>query len=110
MLPLVALFLLVIGMFVETISALILVVPILAPIAQAYGFDPIHFAIITIVTVLLGALTPPVAILLLMACRIGNVSYASTMRPLVPFFAVLLLGLALILYVPALTLALPGRL
>ncbi|MEZ5652958.1 MAG: TRAP transporter large permease [Burkholderiaceae bacterium] len=107
---LVALFLLVVGMFVETISALILVVPILTPIAQAYGFDPIHFAIVTIVTVLLGALTPPVAILLLMACRIGNVSYASTMRPLIPFFAVLLLGLALIMYVPALTLALPDRL
>lgn len=107
---LVALFLLVIGMFVETISALILVVPILTPIATTYGFDPIHFAIVTVITILLGALTPPVAILLLLACRIGNVSYAKTLGPLVPFFAVLLIGLALIMYVPALTLALPGRL
>jgi len=104
---LVALFLLVIGMFVETISALILVVPILTPIAATYGFDPIHFAIVTVVTVLLGALTPPVAILLLLACRIGNVPYAKTMRPLVPFFVVLLGGLALIMYFPALTTTLP---
>ena len=106
-LVLVVLFLIVVGMFVETISALILVVPILTPIADAYGFDPIHFAIVTVVTVLLGALTPPVAILLLLACRIGNVSYAKTLRPLVPFFAVLLVGLGLIMFVPALTLALP---
>lgn len=105
---LVAIFLLVIGMFVETISALILVVPILTPIAATYGFDPIHFAIVTVVTVLLGALTPPVAILLLLACRIGNVSYAKTMRPLVPFFVVLLVGLTLIMYVPALTTTLPN--
>lgn len=105
---LVALFLLLIGMFVETISALILVVPILTPITATYGFDPIHFAIITVITVLLGALTPPVAILLLLACRIGNVAYAKTMRPLVPFFLVLLGGLALIMYVPALTTTLPN--
>lgn len=104
---LVVVFLLVIGMFVETISALILVVPILTPIAATYGFDPIHFAIVTVVTVLLGALSPPVAILLLLACRIGNVPYAKTMRPLVPFFLVLLGGLALIMYVPALTTILP---
>ncbi|MCB1970793.1 MAG: TRAP transporter large permease [Geminicoccaceae bacterium] len=107
-LVLVALFLLVVGMFVETISALILVVPILTPIASTYGFDPIHFAIVTVVTVLLGALTPPVAILLLLACRIGNVSYAKTMRPLIPFFAVLIAGLALIMFVPAITLTLPA--
>jgi C4-dicarboxylate transporter, DctM subunit len=99
--------LLILGMFVETISALILVVPILTPIAQTFGFDPIHFAIVTVVTVLLGSLSPPVAILLLIACQIGKVDYARTLRPLAPFFAVLLMGLLAIMFVPAITLAIP---
>lgn len=104
---LIVMFLLVIGMFIETISALILVVPILTPIVASFGFDPIHFAIITVITILLGSLTPPVAILLLLACRIGNVPYAKTMKPLVPFFLVLLVGLTLIVLFPAITLTLP---
>lgn len=99
--------LLVIGMFIETISALILVVPVLAPIGGAYGFDPIHFSMVVIVAVLLGALTPPVAVLLLLACKIGGVEYAKTMRPLVPFLVVLFAGLLAIMYVPGLTLWVP---
>lgn len=104
---LIFLVLLVIGMFIETISALILVVPVLAPIGQAYGFDPIHFSMVVIVAVLLGALTPPVAVLLLLACKIGGVEYAKAMGPLVPFLLVLSAGLLAIMYVPELTLWLP---
>ncbi|MFC7397312.1 TRAP transporter large permease [Chelatococcus sp. GCM10030263] len=103
----IVLILLVIGMFIETISALILVVPVLAPIGNTYGFDPIHFSIVTIVAVLLGALTPPVAVLLLLACKIGGVEYAKAMRPLVPFLMVLSIGLLAIMYWPDLTLWLP---
>lgn len=99
--------LLIIGMFIETISALILVTPVLAPIAQTFGFDPIHFAVVTVIAVLIGSLTPPVAVLLLLTCKIGGVEYSKTMRPLAPFILVLILGLLAIMYLPAFTLWLP---
>ncbi|UOM33250.1 TRAP transporter large permease [Acuticoccus sp. I52.16.1] len=99
--------LLVLGMFVETISALILVTPMLAPIGAAYGIDPIHFAIVTIISVLLGSITPPVAIILILACRIGGVDYAKVMKPFIPYFLIILAGLIVITYVPAVTLSVP---
>ena len=99
--------LLALGMFVETISALILVTPMLAPIGDAYAIDPIHFAIVVIITVLLGSITPPVAIILLLACRIGEVEYARALRPFLPYFAIILVGLLIITFVPAVTLFVP---
>ena len=106
-LMLIVLALILIGMFVETISALILVVPILTPIAQMFGFDMIHFSIVVIVALLLGSLTPPVALIVLMGCKIAQVDYMKTMRPLIPFFTVLVVGLLCIMYVPLITLGLP---
>ncbi|WP_394156136.1 TRAP transporter large permease [Loktanella salsilacus] len=102
--------LLALGMFVETISALILVTPMLAPIAAVYGLDPIHFAMVIIISVLLGSITPPVAIILILACRIGEVPYARTLRPFMPYFAIILIGLLVIAFVPAVTLFLPRSL
>lgn len=104
---LIVVILLVIGMFIETISALILVTPVLTPIAQSFGLDPIHFAMVTVIAVLLGSLTPPVAILLLLTCKIGGVPYSKTIRPLVPFLFVLGIGLLAIMYLPIFTLWLP---
>ena len=106
-LMLIVLALILIGMFVETISALILVVPIITPIAQMFGFDMIHFSIVVIVALLLGSLTPPVALIVLMGCKIAQVDYMKTMRPLIPFFTVLVVGLLCIMYVPLITLGLP---
>ncbi len=99
--------LLLLGMFVETISALILVTPMLAPIAQTYGLDPIHFATVVIVCVLLGSITPPVAIILILACNIGGVSYARTIRPFMPYFMIILAGLLVIAFVPQVSLFIP---
>ena len=87
---LIFLVLLVMEMFIETISTLILIVPVLASVAQAYGFDPIQFSILIIVAVLLGPLTPPVAVLLLLACKISGVGYGNAMGL---FLAVLSAGL-----------------
>jgi tripartite ATP-independent transporter DctM subunit len=106
-LVLIVIALLCLGMFVETISALILVTPILAPIALVYGIDPVHFAMVTVIAVLLGSITPPVAIIVLLACKIGDVSYAKVMRPLIPYFAIILLGLLIIIFVPSVTLFVP---
>lgn len=102
--------LLILGMFVETISALILVTPMLAPIAAVYGLDPIHFATVVVICVLLGSITPPVAIILILACNIGGVSYARTIRPFMPYFMILLVGLLFIAFVPQVTLFIPRAL
>lgn len=99
--------LLCLGMFIETISALILVTPILAPIGIVYGIDPIHFAMVTVISVLLGSITPPVAIIVLLACKIGEVDYVKVMRPLLPYFSIILLGLLIIMFVPSVTLFVP---
>lgn len=106
-LTLVVVALLLMGMFIETISALILVTPILAPIGTVYGIDPIHFAMVTIISVLLGSITPPVAIIVLLACKIGDVSYAKVLRPLMPYFGIILVGLLIITFVPSVTLFVP---
>ncbi|WP_447042760.1 TRAP transporter large permease [Vreelandella sp. H-I2] len=107
---LIVLVLILVGMFIETISALILMVPILTPIAQMFGFDMIHFSVVVIIALLLGSLTPPVALIVLLGCKIAEVDYMKTMRPLVPFFMVLVIGLLCIMYLPFLTLGLPSLL
>ena len=74
----------VVGIFIEPIPAMIMLVPVLLPITNAYGIEPIHFAVIMTVGVLLGSLSPPVAVLVLIAAKAGNVDYSKTNKPLVP--------------------------
>ena len=100
------LFLLVVGMFMETFAAIIILAPILAPVATAFGIDPVHFGLIVIVNLAVGMVTPPVGVNLFVACGIARISMEQLMRPLVIFLVVLLLNLAIITYVPALSLAL----
>jgi C4-dicarboxylate transporter DctM subunit len=99
-------FLLVVGMFMETFAAIIILAPILAPIAQAFGVDPVHFGLIVIVNLAIGMVTPPVGVNLFIACGIARISMEQLMRPLLVFLGVLLLNLAIVTYVPALSLAL----
>jgi tripartite ATP-independent transporter DctM subunit len=103
---LVNLFLLVVGMFMETFAAIIILAPILAPVAQSFGIDPVHFGLIVIVNLAIGMVTPPVGVNLFVACGIARISMEQLMRPLLVFLGVLLLNLAIISYVPALSLAL----
>ncbi len=102
---LVNLFLLVVGMFMETFAAIVILGPILSPVAMAYGIDPVHFGVIMIVNLAVGMVTPPVGVNLFIACGIARVSMEELMRPLVVYLAVLIANLLVITYVPALTLA-----
>ena len=77
--------LLILGMFVETVSALILAVPILMPIASHYGYVDVQFGIFTLMSLVLGGLTPPVGILAMVACRIAGIEYSRTLGMLTPF-------------------------
>ena len=97
--------LMVIGIFIEPIPALVMLVPVLTPIISAYGFEPYHFATVVMYATLLGSLSPPVAVLVLIAAKIARVVYARTTRPLLPIFFALCAVLILIAFLPWITLA-----
>lgn len=95
------------GIFLEPVPALIIVVPIMAPMIAHLGYDPVHFGIVTIMLLVLGAVTPPVGILAMVACRIAGIGYAQSFRMLLPFIGVWLAVILLVAYVPDLVLWLP---
>ena len=103
---LVNLFLLVVGMFMETFAAIVILGPILSPIAVGYGIDPVHFGLIMIVNLAVGMVTPPVGVNLFIACGIARISMEQLMRPLAVFLVVLIANLMIITYVPGISLAL----
>ena len=96
----------VIGMFIETSAAIIVLAPFLAPVAQRFGIDPVHFGLIMVVNLALGMITPPFGVNLFAACTVARVSLDKIIRHLVPFVGVVLACLMVITYVPALSLAL----
>ncbi len=100
---LVNIFLLAVGMVIDGIAALILVVPILLPVAQSvYGIDPIHFGVIVCINVVLGLLTPPVGVGLYLASSVGNVSIARLFMALLPYLFATLAVLLIISWQPVL--------
>jgi tripartite ATP-independent transporter DctM subunit len=103
---LVNLFLFVVGMFMETFAAIIILAPVLAPVATQLGIDPVHFGLIMIVNLAIGMVTPPVGVNLFVACGIARISMEELMRPLAVFLAVLIVNMAMITYLPGLSLAL----
>jgi C4-dicarboxylate transporter, DctM subunit len=103
---LVNLFLFVVGMFMETFAAIIILAPVLAPVATQLGIDPVHFGLIMIVNLAIGMVTPPVGVNLFVACGIAGISMEQLMRPLLIFLAVLTADMFIITYVPWLSLAL----
>lgn len=97
----------VVGIFIEPIPAMIMLVPVLLPIATAFGVEPLHFAVILTVGVLLGSLSPPVAVLVLIACKIADIDPRRTHRPLVPMFVALTVVHVIVTFVPSLATWLP---
>jgi len=106
LLILVALF--IIGWFVEGTAAMIITVPTIAPIATGLGYDPLQFGMAMILMLLVGAVTPPVGVVALLACKIGKVEYASTFRLLYAYCAVVIFVVLCVAFVPSLTLWLPN--
>lgn len=96
----------VVGTFMEALATILILGPILAPVAQSYGIDPVHLGIIFIVNVATGMVTPPVAINLTIASQISGVSMDAMTKPLLVFLAVLTIDVLIISYVPAISLAL----
>jgi C4-dicarboxylate transporter DctM subunit len=107
---LVNLLLFVIGTLLEALVTIILVAPILAPVAATFGIDPVHFGIIMIVNVAIGMLTPPVAVNLVVACKVANLRMSQLTRPVCLYLAVLTIDVLIISYVPVLSTWLPSAL
>lgn len=101
-------FLLAVGLFMEMIASLVILVPILVPLVVAAGIDPVHFGIIIVLNQVIGALTPPLGVLVFTTARVGGADQAATFRAVIPFTLVLIAVMLLISYVPAFTL-LPVR-
>ena len=99
-------FFLLVGMFLHSAAAIILVVPIVMPAVTAAGIDPVHFGIIVTLNLAIGQQTPPVASVLMLTCSIAKESVWDVTRANIPFIAVLLFTLLLITYVPSVTLGL----
>ena len=95
-----------IGMFIETSAAIIVLGPILAPVAMFFGIDPVHFGIVMVVNLALGMITPPFGVNLFAACTVARLSLDRIISQLVPFVLVVLACLMVITYVPAISLTL----
>lgn len=108
LLLLINLLLLFVGAFMETIAALLILFPVLLGVAVQVGVDPVQFAIIMVVNLVIGLTTPPVGVCLFVASSIGGVSLEKIARAGLPFLLVSLLVLVLVTYVPAVSLWLPG--
>jgi C4-dicarboxylate transporter, DctM subunit len=99
-------FLLLLGMLLDIFSAIILMVPLLLPVALAYGIHPVHLGIIFLANMQIGYFTPPVGMNLFIASYSFNKPVMEICRAAVPFFFILLLAVLIITYVPWLSLAL----
>ncbi|GIX22258.1 MAG: hypothetical protein KatS3mg121_1041 [Gammaproteobacteria bacterium] len=102
------LFLLALGMLLDIFSALVLMVPLILPVALAYGVDPLHLGVIMLANLQLGYLTPPVGLNLFIAAHRFQADLWTVYRSTLPFFLVLLAVVLLVTYWPALSLAWVG--
>ena len=96
----------IIGMFIETSAAILVLAPILAPVAIRFGIDPVHFGLVMVVNLALGMITPPFGVNLFAACTVARISVDRIIKDLVPFVLVILACLMVITYVPGISLGL----
>jgi tripartite ATP-independent transporter DctM subunit len=100
--------LLALGTFMDLAPMLLICTPIFLPVINAFGIDPVHFGIIMILNLGIGLLTPPVGPTMVVGCAIGRVSMEAVSRSILIFYVPMLIVLALVTYIPALTLWLPN--
>lgn len=98
---------LVIGLFIEQAAAMVMLVPIFAPLAGKYGIDPVHFGLFTCLTLALGLITPPVGLCLFVSSSIAGVPLQRVFKAAIPYFIAMMMVLALVTFVPQIYLWLP---
>ena len=100
--------LVIVGFFLEGVPTILIFAPLLAPSAERLGVDPVHFAIIMVVNIELGLITPPVGINLFVASSISGLPVLAVFRATIPWMIATIVTLLLVTYVPALSMTLPG--
>jgi C4-dicarboxylate transporter DctM subunit len=96
------------GAILEGVPAVILLTPIMLPIARSLGLDPVHYGIVIVACQGISVFTPPVGVSLFVACSIGKVSVTEVARPLLPYLGIMALVLLMIAYLPEISLLLPS--
>lgn len=104
---LVNIFLLIVGCFLEGLAAIMITVPILMPLVTQLGIDPMHFALIVVVNLMIGLITPPMGLCLIVICGIAKMKIGPLLKEIIPFLAVEIVILFVITYMPWFTLTLP---
>ena len=107
---LINLLLLFVGTWMDMSPAIIILAPILLPIATQIGVDPVHFGVIMVVNLAIGLFTPPVGVCLFISCGIAKISIADTVKAFIPFLLAMIMVLLLITFVPQLVMFLPNLL
>ena len=102
--------LLLLGTFMDMAPLIVITTPIFLPVAVATGVDPVHFGIILMLNLGIGLVTPPVGSVLFVGSAVGNIAIPKLVRSIWPFYFTLIAALALVTYIPALSLAVPNAL
>jgi tripartite ATP-independent transporter DctM subunit len=100
-------FLLFVGLFMEAIAAMMILVPILLPVAVNLGIDPIQFGIIVVLNLMIGTITPPVGVVLYVTANVAKISFERVMKATAPFVLPLVVVLFLVTFIPEITTFLP---
>lgn len=101
-------FFLIVGMFLDSTTSTLLIIPMLAPAVAACGIDPVHLGLVIIFNLMIGLITPPMGLSLFMVSNVARISMREVLIEMPPYFISLILTLALITYFPMLTLWIPS--
>jgi tripartite ATP-independent transporter DctM subunit len=104
------LILLIVGTFMDPTPAILIFTPIFLPICTSFGMHPVHFGIMMVFNLCIGTITPPVGPILFTGCKVANVKIEEVIKTLLPYFAVTVILLLLVTFIPALSMAVPNML
>ena len=102
--------LLVVGTFMDPTPAVLIFTPIFLPICMSFGMHPVHFGVMIVMNLCIGTITPPVGPILFTGCKVGNISIEGVFKTLLPFFAVTIIALLVVTYLPVFSMLIPNAL
>lgn len=105
---LVNLILLLVGMMLEPVSAILIMVPVLLPVVQLFGIDPLHFGVFMVLNLVIGLITPPVGLVLYVLSSATGIEFQRVLKGVLPFLAPLAFVLLVVTFIPAISMWLPG--
>ena len=98
------------GMFIESTAILLILVPVFSPLIPLFNFDPLHFAIVCIVSLVLGGISPPVGIVMYVVSSVTKTDLSRIIRHIWPFVLIFTAGVMLVIFVPQIALFIPNLL